>query len=214
VTKTLTITAAVISAALALTACGSSSGSDGKNDIKGTQSGSATPSATASAKPANVKAPKITLPKDVKLVFDGWKSSDPVPNAILTSSAQRVRALNAAEAQGQVDSSALDYYSFTAAQASADKVLKFYKDKGYSITGIFRYFDPRVTVYDKTDGQITYCGDESKGFGKVRETGKVLTTPVTKDSYLLYTALMRKSSNGVWQTADMSTDPGAAQCQP
>jgi hypothetical protein len=214
VTKTLTTAAAVISAALALTACGSSSGSDGKNDIKGTQSGTATPSATASANPANVKAPKITLPKDVKLVFDGWKSSDPVQNAILTSSAQRARALNAAKAQGLTDSSALDYYSDTTAQVSADKVLQFDKNMGYSVTGIFRYFDPRVTVYNKTDGQITYCGDESKGFSKVRKTGKVLTTPVTKDSYLLYTAHMRKSFNGVWQTTDMNTDQGAAPCQP
>ncbi|MEK8172381.1 hypothetical protein NKH77_33455 [Streptomyces sp. M19] len=104
---------------------------------------------------------------------------------------------------------AVRFYTDPTALVAAQKSLKFYADKGYSVTGKFRYYDQKVTLSGSGFGaELTYCGDESKGFASVRKTGKVLTTPVDKDSYVRYSALLRKNDKGVWQTASMSTDRG------
>lgn len=215
VKKTLLAAAAVTSAALVLTACGGDGDSGGgKDDIKGADSPSASASATGDAdtRPGH---PKITLPSDLDVTFEGFTTGDKAKDAVLADSAARVRAMDAAKVEGKTMTDAVRFYTDPTALVAAQKSLKFYADKGYSVTGKFRYYDQKVTLSGSGFGaELTYCGDESKGFASVRKTGKVLTTPVDKDSYVRYSALLRKNDKGVWQTASMSTDRGAAACQP
>ncbi|MGC0427908.1 Asp-tRNA(Asn)/Glu-tRNA(Gln) amidotransferase A subunit family amidase [Streptomyces sp. SAI-195] len=91
----LTLTAATFAAtaALLLTACGGEDSSP--DDIKGaeTEASSSSPSASASGA-ADVKRPDVSLPKDLKLVFDFDRPSDAGQAAALEDAANYIRALN------------------------------------------------------------------------------------------------------------------------
>ncbi|KAF4406178.1 MULTISPECIES: hypothetical protein [Streptomyces] len=208
--KTLSAAAAGACAAVLLTACGSGeSGDSGK--IEGADS---SPSASASASSPGRDRPKIELPEDIQLVFEDTKTGDPVKDAVLADSAERIRAMDAAIVNADPDSPAVLFYSHRVAQASAQKSIKWYKDEGYSLTGTFRYYDREVSFDDDKTAVVTYCGDESKGFAKERDSGKVLKTPVRKTSYVRYVARQKKNADGVWQTSHMRTERGAEACQP
>lgn len=215
--KFLTTVAVVTGATLVLAACGGGGSDDEESpngNIKGAES-----SAPASKTPAGTdeKAadrPQIKLPEDLTLVFESFDNTgDKAKDAVLADLAGRIRAMDAAKVEGSTTTDAVTFYTHPLAMEGARRSLKFYADKGYSLTGTFRYFRPEVTVGGKS-AEVRYCGDESKGFGKERSTGKVLRTPVSENSYVQYIARLRLGAEGVWQTADMSTDRGAEQCQP
>ncbi|WP_309475048.1 hypothetical protein [Streptomyces parvulus] len=72
---TMTTAAFTATAALLLTACGGSDESS-PEDIKGAGGGSPSASASASGDTADVKRPDVSVPGDLKLVFDFEKPSD------------------------------------------------------------------------------------------------------------------------------------------
>ncbi|MFH8365894.1 hypothetical protein [Streptomyces sp. NPDC018031] len=216
--KLLPLAVAVTGAVFVLAACGSDGGSDDPDDIKGADSPTSSPSSSGPSGTGRPDAdrpghPKVLLPSGLSVTFEGFVTGDKARDAVLADSAARVRAMTAAKAEGTAESDAVTFYTHPMAEAGARKALKYYADKGYSLTGEFRYFAPQVTLSGES-AELTYCGDESKGFGKVRKSGKILKTPVSDDSYVGYTARLRKNADGVWQTADISTDRGAAQCRP
>jgi hypothetical protein len=104
------------------------------------------------------------------------------------------------------------YYSAEIAQASAYRSVEGYVNQGYSITGTDRYYAPEITVHNDT-AILTYCSDESKYFGKVRKTGKILTTPVDINSYVFHITHLKRNPAGVWQTTYVDTQRGASRCE-
>ena len=88
------------------------------------------------------------------------------------------------------------------------------KDAEASLTGEARYYDRNVTLKNKNTALLSFCADESKGFSKDKKTGKADKTPVTKNSYVLYNTRLEKNSSGTWQTSQIISTRGAAQCQP
>ncbi|MGW6026443.1 hypothetical protein [Streptomyces sp. NPDC055099] len=216
--RTMPITAALAAtAALLLTACG---GGDGDNDsnkdkIAGADQGGAKKSASPSASPdADVARPKITLPKDDILKFEDAKTGDAKKDAVLADNAERHRAIDAAIIKGDPSSEAVQFYSEGDAAASAVQWIKTTVDDGYSVTGTVRFYDRNVQFRSDGSARLTYCGDESKWFGKDRKTNKAEKTPVTSKSYVFYDASLKKSSEGVWKTTAVSSERGATQCQP
>ncbi|MBV9026298.1 MAG: hypothetical protein JO362_21470 [Streptomycetaceae bacterium] len=205
---TLTATVLVGVATLLLSACGN----DAKpsDTIKGAQTGPA-PSPSASVADA-AHRPKITLPADVHDVFEDTSTGDPTKDAIWSDAAQRVMALDEAKAEGNPRLPALLYYSAPLAQASAYQSVERDVQHGYSITGTDRYYAPDITVRNDT-ATLNYCSDESKWFTKVRKTGKVMTTPVDKNSYVWHITGLKQNAAGVWQTAFVNTQRGATQCE-
>ncbi|WP_367044192.1 hypothetical protein [Streptomyces sp. Je 1-332] len=211
------VTAALAAtAALLLTACGS--GDDGAKDndkIAGADQGGAKESASPSAPAdAGIDRPKITLPKDDILKFEDAKTGDAKKDAVLADNAERHRAIDSAIIKGEPSSEAVQFYSEGDAAASAIQWIKSVVDDGYSVTGTVRFYDRNVQFRADGSARLTYCGDESKWFGKDRKTGKPDKTPVTKKSYVFYDASLKKSTKGVWKTTAVSSERGADQCQP
>jgi hypothetical protein len=202
----LTATAAAV--ALLLTACGSDAKPSGT--IKGVQA-----AVSPSPSPFVVDAahrPKITLPADVHDVFENTSTGDPVKDAIWSDTAQLVMARDEAIAEGNPQLPALLYYTREMAVGSYSRSVEWYVSHGYTVTGTDRYYAPVITVHNDT-AQLTYCSDESKAFSKERKTGKVLTTPVDINAYVLHFAALKRNPAGVWQTTYADTQRGAAQCE-
>ncbi|MEU6195059.1 hypothetical protein [Streptomyces sp. NPDC047061] len=215
-----TTAVAGLTAVLLLTGCGGGDGVDGAKTADKASSTPTTTGASASASPsasASASAdgrPKITLPSDVTLTFEGGRTGDAVKDAVLADSAEMTRAVDAAIAGTDPKGQGMGYYTTgKALEASLSWVAQF-KKADVTITGAVRYYDRKVTLESKTSAVLTYCGDESKGFSKDKKTGKVNKTPVTKDSYVTYNTRLDRNSDGVWQTSQIISTRGAAQCQP
>ncbi|MEK8171312.1 hypothetical protein NKH77_23300 [Streptomyces sp. M19] len=89
---------------------GSGSGDD-KDEIDGADKKTATPSPSTSATNEGVDRPKISLPKDVNLVFEWPKTGNSDKDAVLHDAEEYLRALNQAKAKGDVDDKAYRFYS-------------------------------------------------------------------------------------------------------
>ncbi|MET8858311.1 hypothetical protein [Streptomyces sp. NPDC004579] len=203
------------SAALLLTACGGGGDKPKANDkIAGADTGdkkSASPSASATP---STGRPKIELPSDLTLTFEGAKTGNAVKDAVLADSAERMRAVDAAITGTDPKGEAIGYYNTGKALEAALTWVNQFKEAGSTLTGEARYYDRTVTLDGKTSASLTFCADESKGYAKDKKTNKVDKTPATKNSYVLYNTRLDKSSEGVWQTSQIISTRGAAQCQP
>ncbi|MEW2566652.1 hypothetical protein [Streptomyces sp. NPDC047070] len=209
----ITLTAA---AALTLSACGGDSDSEdeGKGKAAGADTGtekSASPTAGAADV---VGRPEITLPSDLKLTFETKKTGDAVKDAVLADNAERMRAVDAAITGTDPDGEALAYYNTGKAREAALTWVKQFEDANASLTGEARYYDRNVTLKSGTTALLSFCADESKGFSKDKKTGKADKTPATKNSYVHYNTRLDKNSAGTWQTSQIISTRGAAQCQP
>ncbi|MFD4597777.1 hypothetical protein ACFWPQ_07015 [Streptomyces sp. NPDC058464] len=202
-----------------LAGCGGNSGdgadaADNASAMPTRTGASATASPSASASTSADGRPKIALPSDVTLTFEGGRTGDAVKDAVLADGAERARAEDAAITGTDPKGEGLAYYNTgKALEATLSWVAQF-KKADVTITGVVRYYDRKVTLESKTSAVLTYCGDESKGFSKNKKTGKINKTPVTKDSYVTYNTRLDKNSDGVWQTSQIISSRGAAQCQP
>jgi hypothetical protein len=210
----LTLTA---TAALTLSACGSDDKASGENDkIAGADTGSeasASPSSSATSAADNGR-PKIDLPSDLKLVFEDTETGDPVKDAVLADSAERMRAVDAAITGTDPKAEALGFYNTGKALTAAVSWVEQFDKANATLTGEARYYDRKVTLKSDTSAVLTFCADESKGFSKDKKTGEIAKTPVTKNSYVLYNTRLDKNAKGVWQTSQIISTRGAAQCQP
>ncbi|MFJ8491481.1 hypothetical protein ACIRBZ_24495 [Streptomyces sp. NPDC094038] len=215
--RLLTTATAGVTAALLLAGCGGGGGdkSDSNGKIAGADTGasaSASPSASASAVESG--RPKITLPSDVTLTFEGGQTGDAVKDAVLTDNAEMMRAVDAAIAGTDSKGEGIGYYTTGKALEASLSWVAQWKKANVTITGAIRYYDRDVTLKGKTAAILTFCGDESKGFSKNKKTNKINKTPVTKNSYVTYNTRLDKNSNGVWQTSQIISTRGAARCQP
>ncbi|MEU4167492.1 hypothetical protein AB0F46_11460 [Streptomyces sp. NPDC026665] len=212
----LFVTAAVgASAVLLLSACGGGGDKPKANDkIAGADTGdkkSASPSASATQAAGR---PRIELPSDLTLTFEGAKTGDDTKDAVLADSAERMRAVDAAITGTDPKGEGIGYYNTGKALEAALTWVNQFKEAGSTLTGEARYYDRTVTLNGKTSASLTFCADESKGYAKDKKTNKVNKTPATKNSYVLYNTRLDKSSDGVWQTSQIISTRGAAQCQP
>ncbi|KUN01553.1 hypothetical protein AQI95_31720 [Streptomyces yokosukanensis] len=213
--RLLTTAAAGAAALLLLSGCGGGGGgSKSKDKISGADPGavsSASPTASATSSSGR---PKITLPSDLTLTFEDSNTGDAVKDAVLADSAERLRAVDAAIAGTDPKGEAVAYYNTgKALEAALSWVAQFQKADA-TVTGEVRYYDRKVALKSKTSATLIFCGDESKGFSKDKKTHKIAKTPVTKNSYVLYNTRLDKNSDGVWQTSQIISVRGAAQCQP
>ncbi|RPE41665.1 hypothetical protein EDD90_4756 [Streptomyces sp. Ag109_O5-1] len=212
--RTLPAAAALAAAGLLLTACGGGDGDTKGNDkIAGAGDGNTKVSASPTASSA-ADRPKITLPNDLTDTFDSWKTGDTAKDAVLGDVAERINATNYAITQGDPEASALNFYYRGGALADAKDWVESIAKDGYSITGINRYYNAKIDVFDSSSAGVVYCEDQSKAFAKVRKSGKILKTAVTNDSYVIYTTRLEKNKQGVWQTTKLTSERGSKSCTP
>ncbi|MFG3078155.1 hypothetical protein [Streptomyces sp. NPDC048225] len=210
----LTLTAA---AALTLSACAGddSSGKAGTESVGADAGDDAAKAPTPSAS-STVAAgrPHIELPADLKLTFEGVTTGDPVKDAVLVDNAERMRAVDAAIAGTDPEGKAIRFYNTGRALEAAVSWIGQFEKADATVTGRVRYFDRKVTLKSPTSAVLTFCADESKGFSKDKKTGKVAKTPVTENSFVHYNTRLDKNADGVWQTSQIVSKRGLAQCQP
>jgi len=156
----------------------------------------------------------IKLPSDVTHAFDWGATGDPVTDAVLTDTEQRIKAVDLAIAEQDPLHEAYRFYSEGTAAAGSQRYIQEFVDHKARTTGFTRFYDADVTVHEDGTAALVYCEDQSRAFNKFLETGKTDVTPVTKNSYVIYAATVRKNGNGVWVTERLSSQRGSATCQP
>lgn len=206
----LTTLALTVAAALTLSACGSDDDKAGRTQAENGNKPTS-PSASAAASPDR---PKIELPPDLTLTFEGGETGDPVKDAILADSAERMRAVDAAITGTDPEGKALAFYNTGKALEAAQDWVAQFDEAGATLTGEARYYDREVSLRGEDSATLIFCADESKGFSKDRKTNEIHKTPVTKNSYVLYNTRLDKNADGVWRTSQIISTRGAAQCQP
>ncbi|MET8617076.1 hypothetical protein [Streptomyces albidoflavus] len=211
----LAMTALAVAAGLSLAACGGGgTGEEGEKPIAGAGQEGGGESASPTASPeAGPDRPKIDLPADLTMTFEGGKSGDAVKDAVLADSAERMRAVNAVIA-GTAPENVLGHYNTGKALEAAASWVGEFEKAGATVTGEVRYYDREVTLDGKKAATLSFCADESKGFSKDAETGKVSKTPVSKNSYVFYNSRLERNDAGTWQTTQIVSTRGAGQCQP
>jgi hypothetical protein len=202
-------------AALVLTACGGSDDKPKTNDeIAGADQGDKT-SAPPSTTPSDTAGrPKIELPADISYTFEWSKTGDKEKDAILSDSEQSIKAVDMAIAkQASLDAAYRFYYEGEAA-AGTEQFIKRYVDNKARTTGHYRFYNESVALNEDGTAAFSYCEDQGKAFVKYLKDGKVVRTPVTKDSYVVYNTALRKNKQGTWIVHKMISQSGSAKCQP
>ncbi|MDN0195463.1 hypothetical protein [Streptomyces sp. S.PNR 29] len=209
----LTLTAA---AALTLSACGSDDSSKDKDNdkIAGADTGSKAPASAGPSGSASSAAgrPEIKLPSDLTMTFEGAKTGDPVKDAVLADSADRMRAVNAAIAGTDPKEEALNFYNSGRALEAAVTWVEKFKKANLGITGTIQYYNRTVTLDGDKAASVVFCADESKGYAKDLKTNKAKVTSPSDEDFILYNTKLEKNSDGVWQTTRIVSTAGAKQC--
>jgi hypothetical protein len=213
-----TTAAAALTAAvtLLLSGCGGSNSEDtGKDKIAGADTGaSASASPSPSASEDGVDRPEIKLPSDVKNVFEGGATGDPVKDAVLADNERMINSIDEAITVDAEEHPALKFYSKDNALIAAASYVQSFYEAGTTWTGSTRYYDREVTLSGENAATVTYCGDETKSYSKDRETKEVKKTPGDADDYVSYSARVQKNADGVWQTTNVVSERGSEKCQP
>lgn len=215
----LTMTAATLTAtaALLLTACGGGGDDSSQDDIKGaeTSTNSATPSPSASDS-SDVDRPDVSLPEDLKLVFDFEKPSDADAAAALDDAANYIRALDHGIAQQDPNDPAYQFYSTGGAQKYAQSQIEAWVKDGWTVTGNDRYFDASVeSAGEGKSTLVTFCRNQAKFYSKKVETGKVSYTDENLNSYQRFSLLMSPSETSaeVWQARQIKVRGRVEECK-
>ncbi|MGW5129981.1 hypothetical protein [Streptomyces sp. NPDC004135] len=207
----LTLTAA---AALTLSACGSDDSSKAKaNDkIAGADAGSAASASPTESASSDAGRPKVKLPSDLTMTFEGGKTGDAVKDAVLADNAERMRSVNAAIAGTDPEAVGMNFYNTGRALEAAAVWVDKFKKANLGITGTIRYYDRTVTLDGGKAASVVFCADESKGYAKDLKTDKPKVTTPSDEDFILYNTRLEKNKAGVWQTTRIVSTAGAKQC--
>ncbi|MCX5050292.1 hypothetical protein [Streptomyces sp. NBC_00474] len=218
--RALPTTAAALTAAAALllTGCGGGDKSS-SGDIKGADTGNGSPSASASASASAVAdRPDVSLPKDLKLVFDFDTPSDTDRVAALGDAENYIRAINHGVTQQDPNDPAYQYYSAGDAARYANSQIKTYVKGGWTLTGTDRYYQAETSDGGASKSvkltRVTFCENQAKAYGKEVKSGKVLYTKESLGSYLKFNILMASTkASPVWKAQSVTVTGKAKECQ-
>lgn len=214
---TLTTTAAALTAAAALllTACGNDDGTPSDNS-KAASTESSSHAASSASPTAN--GPDLSLPKDLKLVFDFDKPSNADRAAALDDSANYIRALTHGITRQDPGDPAFQHYSAADAARYAHSQIESYVKGGWTITGTDRYYRAETGNAGGTKHvklvRVSFCENQADAFGKEVKTGKIHYTRESLDSYLKFSILMASSNaSPVWQAQSITVTGKAVECR-
>lgn len=212
--RALTATTLAATAALLLTACGGG-GDKSPDDIKGADTGAGSPSASASAT-AGGDRPDVSVPSDVKLVFDFDQPSDAGQAAALGDAQNYLRALNHGIVKQDPNDPAYQYYAGGQAAKYAKQQIEAWVKGGWTPTGTDRFYKSDVTPLGGGKRVLVrFCENQAKFYSKEIKTGKVLYTAENLDSYLKYSVLMYapSGSSTAWKAQVVEVAGKAKECR-
>jgi hypothetical protein len=219
-TRTSTAAAAslTVAATLLLTGCGGSDSSDssdtkGPDKIAGADSGSGSSKPSASATGDDIERPQIKLPSDVRNVFEGGTTGDPVKDEVLADSERRINSIDEAITVDAKKYPALKFYSKGDALASAATYIMSFREANRSFTGKTRYYDREITFHRDDAASVTYCMDATQTYPKDGTTGEAdRSVKASPSDYVFYNTRLDKNAKGVWQTTTVSSTEAAKKC--
>ncbi|MGA5313926.1 hypothetical protein ACPCTK_07340 [Streptomyces pseudogriseolus] len=222
--RTLSTTAAfAVATALLLTACGG--GDDGSADsdqIEGAGQRSEQPS--KSAEPAAPAAPEqekpdgvdVSLPADMKLVFDWDKPEDKNEAAAMDDAANYVRAIYHGIDKRTTDAAALVAYSKGQGLTYGQTQINARLEGGWTATGTRRHYQATTRSTPAGDAvEVAFCVDSTKFYSKEVKTGKVIkgTPSLTDFDHFKIIMLKAPTGDGLWQASEVYVEGKAAKCQ-
>ncbi|MFL9657841.1 hypothetical protein ACJ7VE_29495 [Streptomyces sp. PB17] len=220
--RSLPVAAALAaSAALLLTACGGGDDKSSDNDkIAGADQGSATPGGTAesSAAPAEDKPDGVdlSLPKDMRLVFDWDKPKDKNEAAAMDDAANFFRAIYRGVDKRTTEDASLAAYATGDGLKYARTQIDARLEGDWTSTGTRRHY--QATTRSAPNGnsvEIAFCVDSSKFYSKEVKTGKILKGAPSIADFDYFKIIMAKypTGDGMWQASKVFVETKAAKCQ-
>ncbi len=160
----------------------------------------------------------MTFPKDVKVVFEDWKSSKgPKNQAALDDAANYVRSILHGVVKQDAHDPAYLHYSDPMGQAQtyAKDLIQHEIKKKWTLTGTDKFFHPHVKM--TTGNQravVTFCEDQAKIFNKEVKTEKQVPTGEGVNRYLSYTVIMDPvpDVDGIWWAEEVDVKDGTGKC--
>jgi hypothetical protein len=216
-------TAAALAAAasLLLTACGGDDDKAADNDkIAGAEQGSEKPKESAeptvSPEGDQPDGVDVSLPADMKLVFDWERPADKNEGAAMDDAANFLRAVYRGVHKRTTKDPALTTYGVGEGLHYGEVQINEWIKGGWTATGTRRHYD--VTTRSAPNGgsvEVAFCADTGKFYGKEVKTGKVLKTDPSPKDFGHYKIIMVKfpAREGLWQASKVFVERGAAQCQ-
>ncbi|MET7454712.1 hypothetical protein ABZT03_23030 [Streptomyces sp. NPDC005574] len=201
--------ALTVAGVLSLSACG---GADSPQRHDNDKVGA--PAASTASTPAAVVRPRIELPSDVTYDFEWRKTGDTDKDAVLNDAEQRIRAVDMAIAEQKPLHAAYRFYSEGTAAAGSQAYIQEFVDHKARTTGLTRFYKESVTVKGDGTATLVYCEDQNRAFNRFLSTGKTDVTPVTKNNYVIYSSILRRSNGNVWVTEHLNSQRGSAKCRP
>ncbi|MGI5443624.1 hypothetical protein ACQEV4_41680 [Streptomyces shenzhenensis] len=212
--RLLTTAAAGVTAVLLLAGCGGSDDTKQNDKITGADTAPAKSSSLTPTEPTSPDRPKIELPSDVTYTFDWPKTGDPDKDAVLSDSEQSIKAVDLAIVNQDALDDAYRFYYEGEAAAQTQQFIEAYVKAQARMTGSYRYYNPVADVSSGSTASLVYCEDQGKAYDLYLKTKKVDKTPITKNSYVLYSSQLKKNDKGVWVVEKLMSQRGSAKCQP
>ncbi|MFJ5836217.1 hypothetical protein ACIQGO_05455 [Streptomyces shenzhenensis] len=212
--RLLTTAATGVTAVLLLAGCGGNDDTKQGDRIAGTDTDPTRSSSPTPMEPTSPNRPKIELPSDLTYTFDWPKTGDPDKDAVLSDSEQSIKAVDLAIVNQDALDHAYRFYYEGEAAAQTEQFIEAYAEAEARTTGTYRFYHAVVDVSGGSTASLVYCEDQGKAYDLYLKTKKVDKTPVTKNSYVLYSSQLKRNDNGVWVVEKLSSHRGSAECRP
>ncbi|MFE6161944.1 hypothetical protein ACFQ7F_23880 [Streptomyces sp. NPDC056486] len=205
-------------AALILTGCGGDDDGGSGDKSKAAKKQEA-PGEQANEAAPEIDRPVMKFPKDMKLLFEKTKLSDPDQAAALNDAENYARSTVHGIIKQDPEDAAYKFYSEP--KSPAAKYAKYQIDKhasgDLSLSGERRHSDAKVQPGKGKKGGlvVTFCSDDSKIKGKDLQSGKTFSFEPGLQNYWLWTVDMvpSKSTEGLWVAHDVAVKDKAKECQ-
>ncbi|MGW2228060.1 hypothetical protein [Streptomyces formicae] len=221
-TRTMPVTAALaVTGALLLTACGGSDG-DGSKDgdkIAGAEQGAEKPEKPADPSASNDEKPDgvdLSLPADLKLVFDWDKPKDKDEAAALDDARHYVQSIYKGVAEQSATDPAVAAYATDKGLSYARTQIKGRVDAGLTSTGTRRHYQEQTRKAPNGNAvEVSFCVDSSKFFSKEVKSEKIRkgnsSGPASYDHFKI---VMNKfpGKDDLWRASLVFVTEKAKQC--
>jgi hypothetical protein len=155
----------------------------------------------------------IELPEGFSLSFEPVAGANADEQAVLTDSAVLFAAWYQAIGRGDVDDSLYGSYANARVRAALREVVAMFRANGWTVTGSV-LVNRRSVRLTGNSAHVAWCADLRKAFPKESSSGHVLRSAIGDQSFLHFSATMRRNDAGIWVATSLKSRRAAPACLP